>query len=107
MEERRKVDDMIDCILCGCCYASCTVTLSDPEYLGPHALLWADRFVSDSRDDAGAERLNLVDSEHGVWRCHTIFNCAEVCPKNLNPTHSIAKLKRRAITNRLFGRFAK
>ncbi|GAB4331093.1 MAG: succinate dehydrogenase iron-sulfur subunit [Candidatus Abyssubacteria bacterium] len=102
--DQQKVLPSVDCILCACCHASCTVTATDPEYLGPAALLWADRFVRDSRDNALDERLRLVDQLHGIWRCHTIFSCQEVCPKDLDPTGCIADLKRKAIKRRLFGR---
>jgi succinate dehydrogenase / fumarate reductase iron-sulfur subunit len=101
---RAKIDEMIDCILCGCCHASCTMTLTDKDYLGPATLLKANRFYIDSRDKGGIERLKLVDGEHGVWRCHTIFNCNEVCPKYINPTRSIARLKRGLIKNKILGR---
>ena len=104
-EERNRIDEQLDCILCGCCQASCTMTLTDEEYLGPALLLKEERFLSDSRDEAGAQRLKLVDSEHGVWRCHTIFNCVEVCPKDINPTHAIARLKRRVIGDKLLHPF--
>jgi succinate dehydrogenase / fumarate reductase iron-sulfur subunit len=102
--DQKKVLPSVDCILCACCHASCTVTATDPEYLGPAALLWADRFARDSRDNALDERLRLVDQLHGIWRCHTIFSCQEVCPKDLDPTGCIADLKRKAIKRRLFGR---
>jgi succinate dehydrogenase / fumarate reductase iron-sulfur subunit len=91
---------MIDCSLCGSCYSSCNLTELDKEYSGPAALMKANRFLQDSRDTATAERLNLVDGDHGVWRCHTIFNCQEVCPKDLNPAGGIAMLKREAIRQR-------
>lgn len=100
-DQREKLNDMIDCILCGCCYSSCTVTLTDPEYLGPAAIMKANRFVCDSRDNAKKERLKLVDTDHGVWRCHTIFNCQKACPKDLNPPASIANLKRKTLCDRL------
>lgn len=102
--EHAKLLPSIDCILCACCHASCTVTGTDPEYLGPAALLCADRFVRDSRDNAEEERFRLVDQVHGIWRCHTIFSCQEVCPKDLDPTGAIADLKRKAIKRKLFGR---
>ncbi len=102
--EHAKMLPAIDCILCSCCHASCTVTATDPEYLGPAALLWADRFIRDSRDTADDERLDLVDGVHGVWRCHTIFSCQEVCPRDLDPTGAIADLKRRALKRKLLGR---
>jgi len=103
-DEQAKVRPSIECILCSCCHASCSVTDTDPEYLGPAALLWADRFIRDSRDNAEDERLDLVDQIHGVWRCHTIFSCQEVCPKDLDPTGAIADLKRKAIKRKLLGR---
>ncbi|RJP22744.1 MAG: succinate dehydrogenase iron-sulfur subunit [Candidatus Abyssobacteria bacterium SURF_5] len=102
--QHSKMIPSIDCILCACCHSSCTVTATDPEYLGPAALLWADRFVLDSRDNALKERLRLVDQLHGIWRCHTIFSCQEVCPKDLDPTGAIADLKRKAIRHRFLGR---
>lgn len=100
-DQREKLNDLIDCILCGCCYAACTVTLTDPNYVGPAAFLKANRFNQDSRDSASADRLDLIDSDHGVWRCHTIFNCQKACPKDLNPPEAIANLKRKALVNRL------
>jgi succinate dehydrogenase / fumarate reductase iron-sulfur subunit len=92
--DRAKLDEIIDCILCSSCYAACPMTASDPEYLGPAALLQANRFLLDSRDDADEQRLELVSDEHGVWRCHTAFNCSLACPKSLDPAGSIAHLKR-------------
>lgn len=100
-DERAQLDGLIECILCACCHASCPFTATDPEYLGPAVLLKADRFCSDSRDAGAERRLDAVDSEHGAWRCHTAYNCAEVCPKDLNPTASIAKLKALAMRCRM------
>ncbi|MDI6782523.1 MAG: succinate dehydrogenase iron-sulfur subunit [bacterium] len=99
-QEQEKLMGIIDCILCGSCYSSCTVTLTDPSYIGPAAFLKANRFILDSRDNAEPERLRLVDGEHGVWRCHTIFNCQKVCPKDCDPTGSIANLKRHCIAKK-------
>ncbi|MBM4054363.1 MAG: succinate dehydrogenase iron-sulfur subunit [Planctomycetes bacterium] len=96
-DERTKLDGLIDCILCACCHSSCPVTATREDYLGPMSFLNIDRFVSDSRDGAREERLALVNSEKGVWRCHSVFNCQEVCPKDLNPTGSITHLKREII----------
>ncbi|ODS34188.1 MAG: succinate dehydrogenase iron-sulfur protein [Candidatus Scalindua rubra] len=95
--ERAKLDGLIDCILCGCCYSSCMVTLTNDEYLGPAALLWVNRFYVDSRDDAQDERLGIVNVENGVWRCHAIFNCHQSCPKSLNPAGCISNLKMKLI----------
>ncbi len=100
VEDRKKIDHHIDCILCGACYGSCPVVYGDPDYLGPHALLKALRFVDDSRDGADDERLAMVASDAGVFRCHTIFNCQIVCPKDLNPTGAISKLKNKIIVKK-------
>jgi succinate dehydrogenase / fumarate reductase iron-sulfur subunit len=103
-EQRKKLDMPIDCILCGSCYSSCPSVWGEGNYLGPAALLKAYRFEVDSRDEARTERLAHFDNEHGVYRCHTITNCVEACPKELNPTEGIQWLKRAAVRRRLFGR---
>lgn len=96
-DQRQRLDLIIDCILCASCHAACTVTATDPDYLGPAALLKQARFVLDSRDQATQERLALVEGEDGVFRCHTIYNCQIVCPKNCDPTGGIAVLKRKIV----------
>lgn len=98
--ERTGIDEMINCILCGSCYSACTMAATDSEYLGPAALTKAYRFLADSRDTAAKERLDLVSGEHGVFRCHTLFNCAEACPKEIVPTYAIQKLKGAAVQRR-------
>ena len=106
-EEKERMGNSIDCILCGSCYSSCVTVWTDPEYLGPAALLKAYRYVRDSRDAMTDERIGLINGNHGVWRCHTAFNCGEACPKDLNPTEAIAYLKRQAVKkrfSRLFGK---
>jgi succinate dehydrogenase / fumarate reductase iron-sulfur subunit len=107
IEERKKLDVKVDCILCGACYSSCPVVSTDEEYLGPAALLKALRFVDDSRDGATYERLAFVATDTGVFRCHTIFNCQQVCPKDLDPTGAIQKLKLKAIWAKLRGKLPK
>ncbi len=77
---------------------------TDERYLGPAALLKVWRFVADDRDQGKAERLDLVNNEYGVWRCHTIFRCVDSCPKDINPTEAIESLRRAAIRQTLFGR---
>jgi succinate dehydrogenase / fumarate reductase iron-sulfur subunit len=94
--DRALIDEAAKCILCGACTTSCPSNWSDPSYLGPAALLKAYRFIFDSRDEAAAERLSVLDDQHGLWRCHTIFNCMEVCPKDINVTWHISQLKKRA-----------
>lgn len=106
-EERHKIDWTVDCILCAACYGSCPVVATDERYLGPQALLKALRFVNDSRDTATYERLSYLASDTGVFRCHTIFNCQQVCPKNLDPTDKIAKLKMQAVKAKLTGKLKK
>lgn len=106
-DEREKLNIIVDCILCAACHGSCTVTDTDPEYLGPAALAKACRFVEDSRDNATEERLAIVGGEHGIWRCHTIFSCQEVCPKEVDPTGAIAVLKRKAIGMKFGKRYDK
>lgn len=103
-KERVPINEPIDCILCGSCTSSCTVAWTTDDYLGPAALMKAYRFVADTRDTITDERLDMVDNEDGVYRCHTIFNCVEVCPKKLNPTESIQRLKIKCIKRKLFGR---
>jgi succinate dehydrogenase / fumarate reductase iron-sulfur subunit len=105
VKDRKKIDTLVDCILCGACYGSCPVALGDPNYLGPHALAKALRFVQDSRDGAQNERLAIVATEHGVFRCHTIFNCQKVCPKDIDPTGAIAKLKMKSVGFKLKSMF--
>ncbi len=96
-EDQHKILESITCIMCGSCTTSCPVFWTDKEYLGPSALLKAYRFLFDTRDRAIEERLEAVTGEHGVWRCHSIFNCVEVCPKEIDITKHILKLKRLAV----------
>ena len=99
--ERKKLDGLYECILCGCCSSSCPSYWADSDYLGPSALLNVWRFISDSRDQGADERLDILNDRHGAWRCHTILNCIEACPKGLNPTQAIAGVKR-ALVERKF-----
>ncbi len=107
IEERKRLNVKVDRILCGACYASCPVSGTDEDYLGPAALLKALRFVDDSRDGAEYERLAYVATDTGVFRCHTIFNCQQVCPKDLDPTGAIQKLKLKAIWAKIRGKLPK
>ena len=95
-KERATIDTAIDCIDCGACFSSCPLTWTDSKYPGPAAFMKAYRFIADTRDAKGIERLQAVGCEDGVWRCHTVFNCADSCPKGLNPTYFIQQLKRKA-----------
>ncbi len=101
-EDRAKLDGLYECILCACCTSSCPSYWWNPEkFLGPAALLAAYRFVVDSRDSEKIERLKNLMDPFSVFRCRTIMNCANVCPKGLNPTKAIAKLRDEMIAENL------
>jgi succinate dehydrogenase / fumarate reductase iron-sulfur subunit len=94
-EERDKLDGLYECILCACCTTSCPSFWWNPDrFRGPAALLQAYRFLADSRDQATEERLNDLDGPYRLFRCHTIMNCTDVCPKGLNPTKAIHGIKK-------------
>lgn len=93
-EDRKKLDGLYECILCGCCSSSCPSYWADKKYLGPNAFLRAWRYIVDSRDEGAMERLPMLNDKHGVWRCHTIYNCVEACPKELNPTEAIVNIRK-------------
>jgi len=93
-QEREKLDGLYECILCGCCSTACPSFWWNPDkFRGPAALLQAWRFLADSRDQATDERLADLDGPFKLFRCHTIMNCVEVCPKGLSPTRAIASIK--------------
>jgi succinate dehydrogenase / fumarate reductase iron-sulfur subunit len=92
-QDRDRIDSAVNCILCGSCTSSCPSFWFNSRYIAPGALLKAYRFVFDSRDEAKRERLALVDDKDGIWRCRTIYNCEEACPKTLRPNEAVAKLK--------------
>src|SRR5271165_248035 len=93
-EERAKLDGLWECILCFCCTTSCpSYWWNGDRYLGPATLLAAYRWISDSRDEATGERLDTLKDPFKLYRCHTIFNCTEACPKNLNPAKAIGEIK--------------
>lgn len=100
-KDREAIDMAIDCIDCMACFSACPSSWTDPGYPGPAALVKAARFVADTRDAATNERLRLVGCEDGVWRCHTIFNCAEACPKSIDPPNFIQYLKRKTAVAKL------
>jgi succinate dehydrogenase / fumarate reductase iron-sulfur subunit len=93
-EERAKLDGMWECILCFCCTTSCpSYWWNGDRYLGPAVLLGAYRWIADSRDEATGERLDALEDPFKLYRCHTIMNCTETCPKGLNPAKAIGKIK--------------
>jgi len=92
--DRSKLDGLYECILCACCSTSCPSWWWNPDkFVGPAGLLQAYRFIADSRDDATSERLDNLEDPYRLFRCHTIMNCVDVCPKGLNPTKAIGKIK--------------
>jgi len=93
-EDRAIFDESTKCILCACCTASCPSFWANPDYLGPAAVVQAHRFIFDSRDRATEERLSAVGGSDGVWRCRTIFNCVEACPREINITKAIGEVKK-------------
>jgi len=93
-EEREKLDGLYECILCACCSTSCPSFWWNPDkFIGPAGLLQAYRFLADSRDTASVERLAKLDDPFSVFRCRGIMNCVSVCPKGLNPTRAIGKIR--------------
>jgi succinate dehydrogenase / fumarate reductase iron-sulfur subunit len=93
-EDRAKLDGLYECILCACCTTSCpSYWWNSEKYLGPATLLQARRWLVDSRDEATGERLDALEDPFKLYRCHTIMNCAQVCPKGLNPAKAIAEIK--------------
>jgi succinate dehydrogenase / fumarate reductase iron-sulfur subunit len=103
-KQRSKINDSTDCILCAACYSSCPSVWTGKKYLGPAAILQAYRFAADSRDGILRDRVEVLGSDDGLWRCHTIFNCTEACPKSLNPARFIESLKRTATKETLKAR---
>lgn len=100
--ERDRLDGLYECILCGCCSTACPSFWWNPDkFLGPAALLQASRFIEDSRDEATAERLDQLDDAYKLYRCHTIMSCVQVCPKQLNPTKAIGRIKERMLQSKL------
>ena len=93
-EERLELDGLYECILCACCSTACPSFWWNPDkFVGPAGLLTAYRFIADSRDQAINERLDNLEDPYRLFRCHTIMNCVDVCPKGLNPSLAIGKIK--------------
>ncbi|MGE5619671.1 MAG: succinate dehydrogenase iron-sulfur subunit [Sphingomonadaceae bacterium] len=100
-EERERFDDTTKCILCAACTASCPPYWSNPSFVGPAALVNAHRFIFDSRDEGAQERLDILNGRDGVWRCRTVFNCTEACPRDIKITRAIQQIKRLLLFNRI------
>jgi succinate dehydrogenase / fumarate reductase iron-sulfur subunit len=100
-EQRERFDDTTKCIMCAACTTSCPSFWASDRYVGPAAIVAAHRFIFDSRDQAGAERLKILNDQWGVYRCHTIFNCTEACPREIQVTQAIGEVKRAIATGKI------
>jgi len=97
-EEFSLIDESTKCIQCASCTTSCPSNWKNPYFLGPAALLKAYRYSFDTRDEGLDERMKILDTNDGVWRCHTIFNCVEACPKDINLTWHISQIKKKLVS---------
>ena len=101
-DDRIRLDGLYECILCACCSTSCpSYWWNSDRFLGPAALLQADRWILDSRDEATGERLDTLEDPFRLYRCHTIMNCANACPKHLNPAKAIAEIKQMMVERKV------
>lgn len=101
-DDREKLDGLYECILCACCSTSCpSYWWNGDRYLGPAALLQATRWLKDSRDERTGARLDNLEDPFRLYRCHTIMNCAQACPKSLNPAKAIAEVKKMMVERRI------
>jgi succinate dehydrogenase / fumarate reductase iron-sulfur subunit len=101
-QDRQKLDGYYECILCACCSTACpSYWWNEDRYLGPAALLQAYRWLVDSRDEATGQRLDELEDPFRLYRCHTIMNCAQTCPKHLNPAKAIAEIKKMMVARRV------
>ena len=101
-QEREGLDGLYECILCACCSTSCPSYWWNPDrFYGPAALLQAYRWINDSRDENTGERLDALEDPFKLYRCHTIMNCAQVCPKGLNPAKAIAEIKKAMVERKI------
>jgi succinate dehydrogenase/fumarate reductase iron-sulfur protein len=105
--EWKAMDHQPQCIDCAACYSACTLVTLHPRYLGPMALHRALSLIADPRDDARKERIERVADEGGAFRCHTLGNCRDVCPRGISPTASIQRLKRMAVFEQFRSLFSK
>ncbi|MDT8282257.1 MAG: succinate dehydrogenase iron-sulfur subunit [Gammaproteobacteria bacterium] len=100
--QRENIDGLYECVLCACCSTACPSFWWNPDkFLGPAALLQASRFIEDSRDQAFEKRLEDLEGPFKLFRCHTIMNCVQVCPKGLNPTKAIGRIKAKMVSRSL------
>ncbi len=100
-EDRAKYDDGTKCILCAACTTSCPPFWANKEFVGPAAIVNAHRFIFDSRDEGADERLAVLNNKNGVWRCRTVFNCTDACPRDIEITRAIEDVKRTLLFGKL------
>jgi succinate dehydrogenase / fumarate reductase iron-sulfur subunit len=101
-EERKLIDGLYECILCACCSTSCpSYWWNSDRYLGPAVLLQAYRWLVDSRDESQGERLDQLEDPFRLYRCHTIMNCTNTCPKSLNPAKAIGEIKKMMVARQV------
>lgn len=100
-EERERFDDTTKCILCAACTTSCPSFWANELYVGPAAIVNAHRFIFDSRDRAATQRLDILNDQFGIYRCHTIFNCTLACPREIEVTKAIGEVKKAIATGKL------
>jgi succinate dehydrogenase / fumarate reductase iron-sulfur subunit len=100
-DERKRIDQFVNCILCASCYGACPVLARDSDYLGPAALAKLERFVLDSRDERPGSALDAINDDAGVWGCDTILRCIDACPKDVRPTDSIVGLRKVILKRKL------
>lgn len=100
INDRETFEDTTKCILCGACTTSCPSFWANEDYVGPAAIVNAHRFIFDSRDEGREERLSILGAADGVWRCRTIFNCVEACPREINITRAIGEVKKALLFRR-------
>lgn len=93
-EEREIFDDTTKCIMCAACTTSCPITWTNETFVGPAAIVAAHRFIYDSRDQGEQDRLDILNDRSGVWRCRTVFNCTDACPRDIKVTEAIEQVKR-------------
>ncbi len=93
-EQLERYEDATKCILCAACTSSCPITWVTETFVGPAAIVNAARFIYDSRDEGAGERLRILNTQSGVWRCRTVFNCTEACPRDIKVTKTIEDVKR-------------
>lgn len=100
-EDRERYDDTTKCILCAACTTSCPSFWAKGEYVGPAAIVQAHRFIFDSRDRGAAQRLAILNDPNGVWRCRTIFNCTDACPRDIKVTKAIGEVRKALALGRI------